>query len=189
MAKFENSLNRTLHEEGGYVKHSKDPGGATNMGVSLRFLKELGPDKGDLDGDGVRTEHIGDLNNDGVADEKDIRIMSKSFAAKIYRKYFWIPLALDNLNNQDLADQIFDIGVNTGSGRTRKILFDSIKSFIGIEFTTLNGAYNYLNRLEYRDMVVINNIVAAKRKQFYESINNKAFIKGWLLRAMKYWIK
>lgn len=39
--RFEVCVARTLRHEGLYVDHPSDAGGATNYGISLRFLKRL----------------------------------------------------------------------------------------------------------------------------------------------------
>ena len=36
---LESSLKATLHHEGGYVNHPKDPGGETNLGVTKECMK------------------------------------------------------------------------------------------------------------------------------------------------------
>jgi len=48
MARFEDALPTVLRHEGLYSEDPADPGGATNYGISLRFLRQLG----DTDGDG-----------------------------------------------------------------------------------------------------------------------------------------
>ncbi len=48
---FQRALSRVLKHEGGYVDHPKDPGGATNRGVTIatfrRYVKPKGT-KADL---------------------------------------------------------------------------------------------------------------------------------------------
>ena len=48
MGNFEKAHEFTSRWEGGYVNHAADPGGATNFGISLRFLKSQGLDIGDI---------------------------------------------------------------------------------------------------------------------------------------------
>ena len=56
--------------EGGFDDHPNDPGGVTNYGVSLAYLKDHGLD-------------IGDINDDGVIDRKDILAMTPEKAAEL----------------------------------------------------------------------------------------------------------
>ena len=37
---YQQCLEMILHHEGGYVNHPEDPGGATNLGVTLRVYQE-----------------------------------------------------------------------------------------------------------------------------------------------------
>ena len=39
MAEFGKAFAKIIELEGGFVDHPDDPGGATNLGISLRFLK------------------------------------------------------------------------------------------------------------------------------------------------------
>ena len=41
MANFESAIKKTLKHEGGYNEVKGDAGGATNFGISLRFLKSI----------------------------------------------------------------------------------------------------------------------------------------------------
>ncbi len=85
----------TLQYEGGYVNNPHDPGGPTNMGVTIVTLShELG-----------RAATIGEVRN-----------MSRDMAANIYRKKYWNMIGGDALPaGVDLME--FDICVNSGIGR------------------------------------------------------------------------
>jgi len=107
--RFNRLINVILDNEGGFVNDPSDPGGATKMGVSLRFLKSVGNIRFDLD-------HDGDIDID------DIRKMDRDTAKSIYAEFFYIPLKLDQLKNEKLALQVFDHAVNAGSISAIKIL-------------------------------------------------------------------
>ena len=81
MSTFDKAIEVTLAHEGGFTDDPVDTGGATNWGVSLRFLK----DAGDLDGDGVLD---GDLDGDGDVDYDDIKKMARAEAIRIYKLHF-----------------------------------------------------------------------------------------------------
>ena len=89
--------------EGGFVADPRDPGGATKYGISLRFLRSLVPELGDVDGDG-------DIDAD------DILAITPERARALYKAHFWDPLDLDGLGAQ-LALPLFDTAVNMGHRR------------------------------------------------------------------------
>jgi len=107
--KFNRCIHIILESEGGFVDDPDDRGGATNMGISLRFLKGTG----DIDFD---------LDHDGDIDVDDIKRMNDHFAAIAYKKYFWDPLQLDQLHNESLCLQVFDHAVNAGTRNAVKML-------------------------------------------------------------------
>ena len=68
MANFNKAHKFVAKWEGGYVNDPDDPGGATNYGVSLRWLKSLGLDQGDIDHDGdLATIYYDAIVNTGAA--------------------------------------------------------------------------------------------------------------------------
>ena len=62
-SRFDTAFRHLLGEEGGYVNHPADRGGATNWGISLRFLKAEGKIDANRDG-----RHDLDLDMDGDMD-------------------------------------------------------------------------------------------------------------------------
>ena len=79
-----------LRVEGAFNDVAGDRGGATNLGISLEFLRSL-PDH---DGDGFLD---GDIDHDGDVDATDIRGMTEEAAGKAYHDYFWIPGRCDEM--------------------------------------------------------------------------------------------
>lgn len=93
--------------EGGFVDDPDDPGGTTNHGVSLRFLKAQGLDVGDIDGDG-------DIDAD------DIRALTPERAAGVLRRSFWDVFPLDIVPDP-LALAVYDTAVNMGVGQAKRL--------------------------------------------------------------------
>ena len=94
-ANFPACLAFTLKFEGGFVNDPRDPGGATNMGITIATLShELGR----------------------AATIKDVRTLSKDTATAIYRKKYWNLICGDTLP-PGLDALAFDIAVNAGAGR------------------------------------------------------------------------
>lgn len=115
MSQFSHAIDTVLLHEGGFVNNHNDPGGATNFGISLRYLKSIG----DLDGDGWLD---GDLDHDGDVDIDDIRSMDKEQAMGMYRALWWEPNRYDLIVNQSIATKVFDLAVNMGTRQAHKLL-------------------------------------------------------------------
>lgn len=179
MADFNKSIPVILEHEGGYVNDPVDAGGATNYGISLRFLKQAG----DLD--------LGDVDDDGDIDVDDIKQLSPDQAAEIYKRHFWDKYRYGVLP-QDLATKVFDLSVNMGPRQAHKLLQRSCRS-VGITLTddgiigprTL-GAIDTINNAGRA-----NELLAALRSEaagFYRVLVAQKpiyqkFIRGWLNRA------
>lgn len=93
--------------EAGYVNDKDDAGGETNCGitkaVAMRYLAEL---KANFGWNG------------------QMRDLTKEMAFYIYDVGFWRPLRLDDIHARcpQLADKMFDIGINIGPGVAAKWL-------------------------------------------------------------------
>lgn len=113
MGSFDAAMAFTEKWEGGFVDDPKDPGGATKYGISLRFLRGLAPQLGDVDGDG-------DIDAD------DILALTPDMARNLYRVHFWDALGLDHLP-QAIALPMFDTAVNMGHRRATRILQEALR--------------------------------------------------------------
>jgi lysozyme family protein len=92
---FEPSLAFVLEYEGGYTDHPSDPGGATNLGITIAELAR------------VRGHPVS---------KADVRALTREEAAGIYASRYWAPICGDELPaGVDLA--VFDCAVNQGLGR------------------------------------------------------------------------
>jgi len=99
-ANFESSLEHTLVHEGGFSDHPKDPGGATNKGVTLAvFRRFFGAD--------MTTEDLKAITDDQLQD--------------VYKSGYWDKCRCDDL--PDGVDYVvFDQAVNSGPGQSAKWL-------------------------------------------------------------------
>jgi lysozyme family protein len=99
-SRFEACIPVILAAEGGFVNDPRDPGGATNHGITLRTLADW------------RHRDV------SVA---EVRALSVAESAAIYRARYWAPLQCDALPaGVDLM--VFDFGVNAGIGRSARLL-------------------------------------------------------------------
>ncbi len=113
---FLDAVTTVLKHEGGYVSDPDDPGGATNYGVSLRWLVSQGDI--DLDGDGFNDF---DFDKDGDVDADDIRAMNLKDAMEIYRRYWWDAYGYGQLPRL-VGSKVFDLSVNMGPRQAHRLL-------------------------------------------------------------------
>lgn len=179
MADFDKAIPLLLMHEGGYVNNPNDPGGATNYGVSLRFLQDH-PEAGDFD-------------NDGKVDAEDIANMTVDDAKAIYKQFWWDAFNYGNINDQTVATKVFDLSVNMGAKRAHILLQTAIDKTFGLNLTC-DGV------LGPASLRVLNSITDGDQEQqlisaycdetwaFYQRLiaNNpklSVFQKGWKNRA------
>jgi lysozyme family protein len=101
--RFARSLPVVLRWEGGFVDHPRDPGGATNLGVTLKTAQA----------------HRLDLDGDGDTDVADLRRLTAKEAAPVYRAAYWLAAGCDRLP-AGLDLMVFDAAVNQGPSRARR---------------------------------------------------------------------
>jgi lysozyme family protein len=172
MSDFNLAIPTTLRREGGYANDPSDPGGNTNFGVSLRWLKGQGLLIQELEAE----DHTQDVI-------QVIKTMTREQAEDIYRKLWWDKYGYSNILGQMIAGKVFDTAVNVGASRSHKFLQTSL----GL---TADGV---LGPATLKAVNSTNNIMvyAAFQKQqaaFYQAIvttnpSLQKFLQGWLNRA------
>jgi lysozyme family protein len=113
---YQKAVETVLEHEGGFVNDATDPGGATNFGVSLRFLISQG--EIDLDHDGFNDF---DFDHDGDVDVDDIRAMTREAAIELYHVAWWEKFHYDALP-AGVSIKTFDLAVNMGALQAHKLL-------------------------------------------------------------------
>lgn len=181
---FEWALHVVLHHEGGFVDDRDDPGGATDFGISLRFLKTV---LGDADEDGFAD---GDIDRDGDIDVDDIRELDLDDVAKLYEKMFWKKAKCDKIKSAMIATKVFDMAVNMGQGQAWRIVqraANTLGSFLTVDGKAGTKTLAAVNSLLDRDFMLVTNIRRGQDK-FYESLIVKKpvlakYRLGWRRRA------
>jgi lysozyme family protein len=173
MSNFDTAIITVLKHEGGYVNDPQDPGGATNFGISLKYLHSLG----DL------WSHF-DFDFDGDVDAEDIKKMTKEEAIEIYRQYWWDKNQYERILNQQIATKVFDLAVNMGSVQAHKCMQRAIRSVSG-DLLVEDGILGSKS-IQALNTANPNELLAAYRSEvagFYRSLNKPKYINGWLNRA------
>jgi lysozyme family protein len=156
---FELCLKKMLAHEGGYIDHPKDPGGRTNHGVTQRVWEEW----------------IGRPSN-----EKEMRALTPLMVTPLYKRKYWDAVRADDLvAGVDYC--VFDVAVNSGSGRAIKFL----QSCVGV---TVDGGFGTVTMAAVKkseeDPVRLIELYCAKRLEFLQSLKTfETFGKGWSRRV------
>ncbi len=180
MKTFDRAMEVLLDHEKGYVNNPKDPGGATNFGISIRYARQVG----DLDGDGFAEF---DLDRDGDIDIEDIRKMKPEDAIKEYRR-LWDKYHYDRLM-APVAIKIFDLAINMWFPAAHKVLQRALWS-MG-QRVAIDGILGQ-ETIRATNIVNIDCLMAAIRSEaaaYYRSIVAKNpkmewALNGWINRAM-----
>lgn len=150
-------MTEVFRHEGGYVDHPKDPGGATNMGITLGTLSDYRKRK---------------------VTKAEVRALGKDEASVIYRLRYWSPIRGDDLPaGIDLVTM--DASVNSGLGRgpkwTQKALGVAQDAHIGP--ATVKAARS-------ADPVAVIKTACAARMGFLRGLKTwGTFGKGWSRRV------
>ncbi|MBI1751280.1 MAG: hypothetical protein HY014_08095 [Acidobacteria bacterium] len=165
---LENALAFTLGNEGGYVNHPADPGGATNFGIIQRNLDKW---------NGAHPE----LGFPG-----DVKGLTQDQASTIYRTDYW---RWDGLSDASIAIKLFDIGVNCGLEVAVKLLQRAINAQatppIAVDGRPGPATIGAANAQPPQALL---QTLCLAQKSYYQSIVDRnptqsVFLKGWLRRA------
>jgi len=159
MSEFLPAFDFMIPHEGGYVDDPADAGGETKYGISKRDHPTL-----------------------------DIANLTMDEARTIYEHEYWNPYPYGQIDNQNVANKVFDATVNMGSSQSHKLLQRAcgacgapvvVDGQLGpITLAAVNSIDPTALLMEFR----------AKMKDFYYQLaeskpSNQRFLDGWLARA------
>jgi lysozyme family protein len=155
---YDEALRRLLVHEGGYTNHPSDPGGPTNFGITIAdYRKYVKPG----------------------ATAADVRAMSVDEARAIYRKRYWDAQRCDELP-AGVDYSIFDYGVNSGIGRSGKVLH----RVVGLPDNTSVVTDEVLRAVAKRDPKAVIVAINEERLAFLKRLKTwPVFGKGWGARV------
>src|SRR5499427_4796897 len=159
--RFEICLAFTLKAEGGFVDNPKDPGGATNMGITLATYRQWSDDS-----------HLGVLQ---------VEDMTERTARAIYRSLYWNPMRADALPaGVDLS--VFDMGVNAGIWRSARLLQRAL-GFTGEEVDGCVGPETLAAAVKCNARSLVDDL-AERQAAYYRGLADfQTFGTGWLNRT------
>lgn len=148
-----------LVHEGGFVDHPKDPGGATNLGVTQRVYDAY------RSRHGIPTRSVSKITDQEVGD--------------IYRKQYWDAVRGDDLPaGVDYA--VFDFAVNSGPSRAIK----ELQKVLGVTADGIIGQVT-LSAAEGAIATHVVNALCHNRLAFMKRLKHwGTFGKGWTRRVM-----
>lgn len=182
MGDFEKAITTVLNNEGGFSNNKNDPGGATNYGVSLRFLRSTG--------------EYGDIDGDGDIDQDDIKMLTQEKAKELYRREFWDKYHYGMIFDDKTATKIFDIAVNCGPGTAARLIQKAVNSIrqadkeitlIKVDGVMGPKTIEAINACGSKPLL---SALVFFQKNYYRDLceNNEklnVFLNGWLKRADK----
>lgn len=175
MANFQLYAPKLLMAEGGWSDHPNDT--PTNRGITLATFQKHGED----------------INQDGLINKADLKLLSKSQALSIYKKHYWDKILANQFQSQDLAETVADMAINAGHRASGKLLQRvlnnqghvlDVDGIIGPK--TLSAIHS-----TYTDQNILFNEFNEAREDYYKQIviNNpskEVFLQGWLNRVASF---
>ena len=156
-ANFIPCVDFTFAQEGGFVDNPNDPGGATNLGITLTTL------------DGFEHKNL---------PVSAIRNLDRPTAEQIYHANFWLKMSCGLLPaGVDLM--VFDSGVNIGPGRAIEQLQDALV----VDVDGLLGPMTLAAaaKANAHDLIADMGLI---EQHYYRSLSRfPIFGKGWLARV------
>jgi lysozyme family protein len=167
MASFDLVLPIILKWEGGYSNNPNDPGGETNLGITMRTFQ-------------VCSHQL--LGVDPTSD--NLKALTPAQAGIIYRANYWNKIQGDAITLQELANIVCDFYVNAGTNASK--LLQTILQSKGAQIYA-DGSIGpaTIHALNSYSQVDVYNAYKQGRIQYYRDLGVRypMFLKGWLTRA------
>lgn len=153
---FSRALAAVLKHEGGFVNHPRDPGGATNKGITIATFRRY-------------------VKRSGTVAE--LKAISDADVAKVYRKHYWDKVRADELPG-GLDYAVFDYAVNSGPGRAVKHL----QEVLGVKQDGVIGPVTIAAAFQAPGPITA---LCDRRMRFLRSLKTwPTFGRGWSSRVL-----
>lgn len=155
---YPKALNYVLRWEGGYSNHPSDPGGPTKYGITIHDVR---------------------LYVKRNANAGDVRNLSLAQAKHIYKTKYWNRVSGDQLPS-GLDYAVFDYGVNSGIGRSNRIL----RRLVGLPTNSTVIDQAVIDAVNKRDPDKLIDALLNERERFLRGLRTfPTFGKGWMRRT------
>lgn len=173
MGNFSSAYRRTAVYEGGYSNVKNDKGGETYKGISRVFHPEW---KGWPIVDRYKPLKYGQIIDNSLLEQ---------YVQEFYQEYFWNKVSGDQINNQVIAEFLYDYSVHSGVGRAvsklQKALNFSISQQDGVMGNQTVSAVNNNDPKQLLDKI------KQERINFLTYLSTQPgqakFKNGWLSRV------
>jgi lysozyme family protein len=179
MANFDIAYKISAKHEGGWVNDPNDDGGETYRGIARNFFPKW-PGWPIVDAYKAK----GMVKTQTIIKDAQLEALVKEFV----RQEIWIKKAKgDLIENQDLANFIFDFCFN--SGRARQQIHIAVNKTMGTKLSEDKSAV-----LTSDSLAILNAqapklypVIVARRKAYLQSLADyKHFGKGWMARVAQF---
>ena len=170
---FRYAMKVVLQHEGGLTNDKADPGGITNYGISLRYIKD---------------EHI-DINHDGKVDPNDIIHLTQTEADQLYMQNWWKKYHYYLFKDKTIATKVMDASVNMGACRAHKLLKQALNEILPDKLAITCDLDDHIILLSNTILpLILHDTMKAQEKIFYRDIVKRnphlhGFLAGWITRA------
>lgn len=157
MTRAETCIPRILEHEGGFVNHPRDPGGATNKGITLNTFRSYIKPFGTVD---------------------DLRNITTAQAVIVYKRHYWDKVRADELPvGVDYA--VADFAVNSGPNRAARYL----QAVAGVTQDGVVGPQT-IAAARALDPGIVINALCDRRMKFLRGLSTwSTFSRGWSSRV------
>lgn len=179
MSQYEPALQYVLARESGLEEQASDPGGITNHGISLRFLKS------------IPVERLRMYSIPIYVSADTIRDLTIDQARALYQGEFWNHAPFNEISSQDVCNYLFDACVNMGIAPGVKCLQRALWAARSNRAVVVDDGIlgpNTLKQVNWTDNVLLLSCMRSERGGEYRLIaqthpqeNND--LEGWLNRS------
>lgn len=186
MSQFDLAIPFVIKHEGGLFYDPVDPGGITNHGISMQFLKSLARQYPEI------IPEL-DTNQNHLLDTSDVKALTLDKCIHFYQIYWWDQYGYGNIQDQALANKVFDLSVNLGPKVAITLLqktYNQSQNSLALAIDGVLGPQTLqkINALNQEQIKALLNTFCDLAADYYRNLVKKhpvlkKFLKGWLKRA------